>query len=118
VTDKPRVSKAATRAVFRNLSKETALYTEAWESFSLDTVDDFSRDAKSWLGDKSELRGSTIETADYAELLVWFRYMSDRKRPSWKPVGQEIRNVHSGEVVGWMVDNRFIGQPKGVWEHD
>lgn len=72
--------KGATRAVVRNLTKDAGDRREAWESMSLESVEEFTDHAKAWLRDRSELRTSTIENADYAELLQYFRGLAD-----WKP---------------------------------
>lgn len=44
-----------------------------WERMSLESLERFTRDAKAWLGDRSELSGPTIERANYAELLAYYR---------------------------------------------
>jgi hypothetical protein len=73
-----------TSHVSRNLQKPLPGLREPWQSCSLENVEDFSRQAQEWLRDKSNLRGSTIENADYAELLEHFRMLAD-----WKPKAEE-----------------------------
>lgn len=65
----------ATGAVGRRLQKADPDYglRAVWERLSLESLEDFIRDAKAWLGDRSELRTTTINSADYAELFAWFR---------------------------------------------
>jgi hypothetical protein len=56
---------------------------------SLDSLEDFTQQAKAWLGDKTELRTSTIENADYAELLEYYRSMAE-----WKPKEIQIPGLN------------------------
>lgn len=65
----------ATGAVSRWLFKADPDYglRAAWERMSLDTLERFTRDAKAWLSDRSELATKTIERANYAELLAYYR---------------------------------------------
>lgn len=78
--------KGATRAAARWLSKETSHMTEAWESMSLRSLEEFTEHAKAYLRDRSELRKFTIENADYAELLDDFRRLAD-----WKPPEDRVK---------------------------
>lgn len=65
-----KISDAATRHVRRNLHRETAHRTEAWESFSLASLAEFTADAKRWLRDHTDLSGRVLDSADYAELFA------------------------------------------------
>lgn len=69
----------ATGAVGRWLQKDHPDYglSAVWQHMSLDTLENFTRDAKAWLGDRSELRSTTINNADYAELFRYFRSLND-----------------------------------------
>jgi hypothetical protein len=73
-------TKQCTPHVSRNLQKSLPGLREPWQSCSLENVEDFSKQAQEWLRDNSELRSSTIENADYAELLEHFRMLAE-----WKP---------------------------------
>jgi hypothetical protein len=58
----------ATRAVMRNLQKSDGQknsHEPIGYSFGTD-LETFTKNAKAWLGDKTELRSSTIEKADYS----------------------------------------------------
>lgn len=83
---KPRgISKGlATRHVSLNLNKSVPGNKYAWQHLSLESVSAFTRQAKAWLKDKSNLSGKTIDAADYAELLEHFRQLAE-----WKPKAQE-----------------------------
>jgi hypothetical protein len=65
----------ATRAVFRNLDKETPYRYHAWEShLSHDTsLEEFTSSAKRYLGDQSELSTDTIENADWQKVYDYFK---------------------------------------------
>ena len=67
---KPTTSAASTRHVRRNLSRETSHMTEAWESFSLASLEEFTEDAKRWLSDATELSSRTIDSADYEAIFT------------------------------------------------
>jgi len=69
----------ATGAAARWLQKADPDYglRDAWERLPLDTLEHFTRAAKAWLGDRSELRTSTIDKANYAELFRWFRELKE-----------------------------------------
>jgi hypothetical protein len=69
----------ATGAVGRWLQKADPDYglRDVWQRMSLDSLENFTRDVKAWLGDRSELRSSTIDRANYAELFPYFRGLKD-----------------------------------------
>lgn len=71
----------ATRHVSLNLNKSDNQGGYVWQHLSLASLDDFTANAKAWLGDKSELSGRTIDNADYAELLDYFRELADWAQP-------------------------------------
>jgi hypothetical protein len=47
------------------------------EHLCLESLVLFTKDAKAWLGDRSELSMDTLESADYSEALGYAREMSD-----------------------------------------
>lgn len=63
----------ATRAVIRNLSRETGIWDSPGDRFSRQDLQRFIADSKRWLLDKSNLKGSTIGNADWAEVYAYFR---------------------------------------------
>lgn len=72
-----RYESPATKAVMRNLQKskpesghEPVGYSFVGRDTTLET---FTADAKAWLGDKTELRSSTINGADYSVAFDYFR---------------------------------------------
>lgn len=67
-----RTDKGATRSVIRNLHREVSMYREAWEGINRDDMATFTRQAMAWLGDKSELRSSTLNGADWAAVYAHF----------------------------------------------
>jgi len=81
-----------TRHVSINLNKSVGGNKDAWQRFSLDSLEDFTRQAKAYLKDASNLKGSTIDGADYAELLEYFRKIAGwkPKRLAAKPVSQAV----------------------------
>ncbi|MEU9707980.1 hypothetical protein AB0E21_05090 [Streptomyces sp. NPDC047967] len=83
----------ATRAVMVELCKqrpEKGPLDEAWHSLSLERLELFTRDAKRWLSDRSELPTRVINAAQYADLLNSFRE-SENLPPIG--VGAEVREV-------------------------
>lgn len=66
-------NKGSTRAVIRNLDRETGIWDSAGTRFSNQPLDPFIASAKSWLRDRSNLKGSTIDSADWAEVYAYFR---------------------------------------------
>lgn len=68
MTEAKPTSASATRHVRRNIDRETRHMHHAWESFSLESLDLFTADAKRWLGDATELSSATIDSADYAAI--------------------------------------------------
>lgn len=73
--------KTATNHVHRNLIRyRRDPLTPEYVGFNLDESDQFAREVKSYLADKSELSTATLDAADYDELLIHFRQLAD-----WKP---------------------------------
>lgn len=69
-----------TKAVLRNLEREEHVEHNGrvpWDGFVKDSVEGFEHDAKAWLGDRTDLKGSSIEKADYAVILDYVRDMND-----------------------------------------
>lgn len=66
-------NKGSTRAVIRNLSIESGIWDSPGERFAVQPLELFIADAKSWLGDRSNLRSSTIDSADWVEVYAAFR---------------------------------------------
>lgn len=72
----------ATKHVHRNLIRyRRDPLSPEWGGFPLDDADQFAREVKSYLADKSELSTSTLDAADYAELLNHFRELAGWKQP-------------------------------------
>ena len=75
--------KGSTSAVYRWLSKDhkSRLYGyqgySVWERMPYDSLEVFTKAAKQWLGDQSELRRTTIETADWPEVYEYFKRLND-----------------------------------------
>ena len=65
--------KDSTRAVIRNLSHEDGIWDCPGDRFAVQTLDLFIDNAKSWLGDRSNLKNSTLDSADWAEVYAAFR---------------------------------------------
>lgn len=72
-------NKAATNHVMRNLQKPVyhALSgrlkaDSAGEMFPMDSLESYTRAAKAWLGDNTELSSKTIDNADYREAYEYF----------------------------------------------
>jgi hypothetical protein len=67
----------ATKAVMRNLQRgkpETGHEPIGYSFVGRDTtLETFTADAKAWLGDKTELKSSTIDGADYSVAFDYFR---------------------------------------------
>jgi hypothetical protein len=66
-------NKGSTSAVIRNLAREGGIWDCPGDRFAVQPLDLFTADAKNWLGDKSNLRTSTIDSADWAEVYAYFR---------------------------------------------
>jgi len=77
----PKPNAASTRSVIRNLHKFYSTDQrptswrngEVWEHLSLESVEAFRKGAGEWLRDRSELKTSTIESADWAGVFKYFR---------------------------------------------
>lgn len=71
------MNKAATRAVLRNLDKTPpgGMWETVGDTIANQPFEAFVRAAKRYLGDKTELKGSTIESADYAEVHAYYLSM-------------------------------------------
>lgn len=104
-----------TKAVLRNLEREEHVEHNGrvpWDGFSKHSVEDFARDAKLWLGDRTDLKGSSIAKADYAVILDYVRDMNGmppldgpQARPAEPargahPFSRDIRLTES--LVGWL----------------
>jgi hypothetical protein len=64
----------ATQAVMRNLQADKpGTFESVGVSFTLSSLEEYTRQAQAWLGDKSELRSKTIESADWAQVYAYFR---------------------------------------------
>lgn len=63
----------ATRAVINHLSKETDMWQEAWQSIPLTSVEDFKRAAEAYLGDRTEIRYSSLLYADWNKVFEHFK---------------------------------------------
>ncbi|MFD5069122.1 hypothetical protein ACFWNC_14490 [Streptomyces sp. NPDC058369] len=102
------MSKAATNHVARNLQKDHPdnPFQRVHESMRYDSLEIFTADCKSWLGDHSALKSSTINSADYAELYRDFGAMNEHKAVT-EP-GKPVYHTKTGVVVGWLSGGRFI----------
>jgi hypothetical protein len=67
----------ATRAVMLQLQKRYGMWESVGSSFQMDSLTSFTHDAKAWLGDKSELSGRTIDSADYQVAYEHFKTERD-----------------------------------------
>jgi hypothetical protein len=83
--------KGSTRAVIRNLSREDGIWDSPGDRFSNQNLERFIADASSWLRDKSELKGSTIDTADWREVYAAFRAECEGH--------ESLDGAHMGEIV-------------------
>jgi len=71
----------ATNAVCRNLQKdhpEKSLWIVG-DTLPRDSLESFTKAAKGWLRDRSELAASTLEKADWADVYGYFFMMNERK---------------------------------------
>lgn len=95
MTEAKPTSAAATRHVRRNMDRETRPMHHAWESFSLESLERFTTDAKRWLGDATELSSRTIDSADYeaiyAELSNYNDTESDETMPPKKKAAEPAK---------------------------
>lgn len=68
------VTDSSTSLVSMELYKDHPDYgmTGVYERLDYTTFDRFVKSAKSWVSDRSELSGKTIDSADYRELYKWF----------------------------------------------
>jgi hypothetical protein len=102
------LSKAlCTRHASINLHKPTGMHKEVWQSFSLDNLEDFTRMAKNHLRDASNLKTSTIDNADYAELLDWFREMADWKPKKTRKVKKTTLDINTDKANEILADLDF-----------
>jgi hypothetical protein len=97
-------AKQCTHHVAINLFKRGNSLSEAWQHFSLESLEDFTKQAKMYLKDKSNLKGSTIDGADYAELLDYFRELAE-----WKPSG-----ALEATVLGEKIKVAVLSDGKGI----
>jgi len=78
--------------VIRNLSREDGIWDSPGDRFAVQPLDLFIGNAKRWLGDKSELKGSTIDSADWPEVYAAFRVTECEGHES-------LDGAHMGEAV-------------------
>lgn len=84
-------NKNSTRAVIRNLDVETGIWDSAGNRFSNQSLEGFIASAGSWLRDRSNLKGSTIDSADWAEVYAYFRADCEGH--------ESLDGAHMGETV-------------------
>jgi hypothetical protein len=127
-------TKKATSRVYVELCKykhESGAFAEVWESLSLESLAQFTRDAKAWLGDRSELLGPVIDGADYEELFGDFRTQAGlpplaekvseetdaASVKAWAILdtlkqrqanGKPVMHTRTGKLVGYLKDGKFI----------
>ncbi len=65
--------RGATNAVIRNLMVDTGIWDSPGDRFAVQPFEPFVADAKSWLGDRTRLKTSTIESADWPQVYEYFR---------------------------------------------
>jgi hypothetical protein len=83
----------ATKAVFRNLHKDApGAFEPVGYSFGRDRAQ-YEEGAKRHLRDRSELRGSTIDAADWDAVFAYFT--SGGELPAARPAGRETQGLHS-----------------------
>lgn len=114
----------ATQAVFRRLLKTTDVTgTPVGSTFSLDDADEFAREAQAYLGDKTNLKTSTIHSADWNRVYEYFAAglvvaddaveEQEQEAPAKTTVGQEIQNLRGTTVkvkIGrWTYDATVVG---------
>lgn len=75
--DRPKVSKAATNHVFRNLRRETSLHHELGDKLETDSVENCRASGVRILRDQSELSSKTIEAADWVAIFEFYRSESE-----------------------------------------
>jgi len=73
--------KRATNIVIRNLEHDHPDYYlhKVWERLSLVSLESFQTDARRWLADKSELRGWSLDNADWREVYAHFVSEADKQ---------------------------------------
>jgi hypothetical protein len=89
-----RPHKGATRHVLRNLDREISMHHRAGESLTLASLEAFRDAAKSWLGDKSELSGATIERADWPEVYAYFCELAEVEPAAPADSLKKLRTVY------------------------
>lgn len=120
----------ATKAVFRRLQKSVdGAHDPVGTTFSMEDVLAFKRDAIAYLGDKTDLKTATIESADWMSVYQYFASglvvadekpaedIDDNRRLAAKAeasrIGQEIQNLRGSTVkakIGrWTYDAVVIG---------
>lgn len=69
-----------TSAVFSNLHKKHPdhEHTVVYEVMPYESLDSFTARAKSWLGNRSELKTRTIERADWPSIYKYFKGMMEK----------------------------------------
>jgi hypothetical protein len=84
--------KDSTRAVIRNLDREGLIWDSPGDRFATQSKELFIKDSKSWLGDRSNLKTSTIDSADWDEVYDHFRESDCEGHES-------LDGAHMGETV-------------------
>ncbi|MFE7313827.1 hypothetical protein ACFU7T_12070 [Streptomyces sp. NPDC057555] len=62
-----------TRQVMENLFKEQNHMIPAGEQFSVESMEQYRKEAQAWLGDRSELSGRVMRNADWEEIWRYWR---------------------------------------------
>lgn len=120
--------KNATSAVSTELQKNAPnSFEPVGGSFSLDSLEDYRKQATAWLGDKSELSSEQLEKADWREIYDWFTSQSvtpeqraaikamtpEQAREAASTVGKEVVNLRGTLVnvkIGrWKYEARVVG---------
>lgn len=89
-------NRASTRAVLRNLDRETGIWESAGIRFSNQSLDLFTDNSNRWLRDRSELKDSTLESADWREVYAYFRDMAGEATCEGH---ESLDGAHMGETV-------------------
>ena len=77
-----KTSKASTNHVIRNLQRNNTntntqeTYDPAGTKLTLTSIEQFTRQAKTWLTSNTKLNNNTINTADYEAVYTHFRYIA------------------------------------------
>ncbi|WP_043254040.1 hypothetical protein [Streptomyces sp. Tu6071] len=105
---------AKAHAALGQQNERAGSFTERWESVSLNSLEEFTKDAKDILRDFSEMRGHEIDAVNFLELLNGYRNIMDLPLVDGEGGGERVlRPVYhvrdANRIVGYFVS--MPGEP-------